>query len=524
LQLCIAAGLNVELMKYSIDRLSLNQRIGQILMPRLDFRESGTLNYARELVGRYHIGSFIIMGGDCENTGRAIRQLQGVSPIPLLFGCDAERGLGQILSGATLFPFTMALGAIGDNGLVYRQARFIADEMKAHCLNIIFAPVLDVNSNPDNPIIGIRSYGDDPNRVSRLGSSFIRGCQDDGIMACAKHFPGHGSSDIDSHIDLPILSRSFEELLGCDLIPFQEAIRIGVSSIMTAHIALPRIDDNAVPVTFSEKLIKEVLFRGLEFRGLVISDSFHMEALSQYGDEVDMAGQALAAGCDIILDPKEPASLVEKLAREVTEGKISIGNLERAVEKVIMAKSTLLDEPRMDLPQGEGSGLTIVNEIARRSVCLLKGGRLVDDRATIFVFDATQSSEDISSPFVANLLQVGIDCEIEVKPFVSGDIASRIESRSRRAIICLTYTSVGAWKAHYKLPESFKNCLRSIARSDCDKFLISFGSPYVVQGFENFNTIICAFDKLGVCQSAAADVLLGKLKPEGKVPVRLNAL
>jgi beta-N-acetylhexosaminidase len=256
-------------MKYGIDKLSLTQKIGQILMPRLDFNEPDTLSYAKELVERYKVGSFIIMRGDCEDTGRAIRQLQNISPIPLLFGCDAERGLGQILSGATLFPFTMALGAIGDNDLVYRQARFIADEMKAQGLNIIFAPVLDVNSNPDNPIIGIRSYGDDPHKVSRLGSSFIRGCQDNGIMACAKHFPGHGSSDIDSHIDLPTLSRSFDEFLRCDLIPFQEAIRFGVSSIMTAHIALPRIDESAVPATFSEKLINEVLFRGLEFGSFI---------------------------------------------------------------------------------------------------------------------------------------------------------------------------------------------------------------------------------------------------------------
>ena len=493
-------------------------------MPRLDFRESGTLDYARELIGRCQIGSFIIMGGDCDNTGRAIRQLQRTSPIPLLFGCDAERGLGQILSGATLFPFTMALGAIGDNDLVYRQARSIAVEMNARGLNIIFAPVLDVNSNPDNPIIGIRSYGDDPHRVSRLGSSFIRGCQDEGIMACAKHFPGHGSSAIDSHINLPILSRSFEELLRCDLIPFQEAIRVGVSSIMTAHIALPRIDEGILPVTISGELINRILRRNLRFNGLVMSDSFRMEALSQYGDEVDMAGRALTAGCDIILDPKEPASLAEKLAREVTEGKISVAHLERAAGKVIMAKSRLLDEPHRNLPQGESSGLTLVDEIARRSVCLLKGGKLVNDRATIFVFDAAQSSEDISSPFAANLLQAGIDCEIEAKPFSMGDIASRIESRSRQAIICLTYTSVGAWEVHYKLPESFKNCLRNIARLDCDKFLISFGSPYVVRGLENFDTIICAFDKLDVCQIVAADVLLGKFKPEGSLPVRLNAL
>jgi beta-N-acetylhexosaminidase len=511
-------------MKYGIDTMSLMQKIGQILMPRLDFNESDTLNYAKELVERYKVGSFIIMRGDCENTGRAIRQLQNISPIPLLFGCDAERGLGQILSGATLFPFTMSLGAIGDNDLVYSQARFIANEMKAQGLNIIFAPVLDVNSNPDNPIIGIRSYGDDPHKVSRLGTSFIRGTQEYGVMACAKHFPGHGSSDIDSHIGLPTLSQSIEEFLKCDLIPFREAISEGVSSIMTAHISLPRIDENAVPVTFSAKLISKILFRDLEFRGLVISDSFQMEALSEYGDEVDMAGQALAAGCDIILDPVDPICLVEKLTKRVADGRISMAHLERAVEKVIMAKSRWLDEPQIDLLQGDNSGLRILNEIARRSVCLVKGGRLVKSRVKIFVFDVTQSSDDISKPFVGRLLDAGIECEVEVIPLSSPDVPFQTESRSHQPIICLTYTSVGAWKDYYKLPESFKNCLRSVARIDRDKFLISFGSPYVVQGFENFDTIICAFDKLDVCQNAAAEVLLGKLKPEGILPVRLSKL
>ncbi|MBI4229011.1 MAG: hypothetical protein HY693_04730, partial [Deltaproteobacteria bacterium] len=436
-------------MKYSVDKLNLSQKIGQILMPRLDFNESDTLNYAKELVERYQIGSFIIMGGGCEGTSQSIRQLQNVSRIPLLFGCDAERGLGQILSGATLFPFTMALGAIGDNSLVYNQARFIANEMKLHGLNIVFAPVLDVNTNPDNPIIGIRSYGDEPDRVSRLGISFIKGCQDYGIMACAKHFPGHGSSDVDSHVDLPTLSQSFEELLKCDLIPFREAINHGVSSIMTAHIALPRIDEKVIPATFSDKVINKILCRDLEFNGLVISDSFHMEALSEYGDEVDMAGEALAAGCDIILDPKEPLYLMEKLSKSVTDGEISMAHLERAVEKVIMAKSRWLQEHSVDNLDMENSGLTLLSEIANRSVCLFKGGGLLNTGAKIFVFDVTQSSDDISKPFIGKLLEAGIECDVEVIPLFNADLPFQIESRSRQPIICLTYTSVGAWKGYY---------------------------------------------------------------------------
>jgi beta-N-acetylhexosaminidase len=513
----------IEAMKYGIDKLSLTQKIGQVIMPRLDFTESNTIDYAKELIERYKVGSFIIMRGDCEDTGRAIRELQSISPIPLLLGCDAERGLGQILSGATLFPFTMALGAIDDDSLVYRQARFIADEMRARGLNMIFAPVLDVNSNPDNPIIGIRSYGDDPHKVSRLGSSFIRGSQDNGIMACGKHYPGHGSSDLDSHVDLPTLSRSIEEYLKCDFIPFQEGIRVGVSSIMTAHIAAPRIDESMVPATFSDKLINEVLIHRLDFRGLVISDSFHMEALSRFGDEVDMAGRALAAGCDIILDPIEPVRLIEGLTRRAKDGKISTARLEVPLKKVTMAKFRVAGAPRTDLlDRAESSGSTIVNEIARRSVCLLKGERLDNSWVKVFVFDVTQASDEPSRPFVARLLQAGVRCEVEVIRRFDAAVPFHPEPGRRQAIICLTYTSVGAWKDYYKLPEGVKLSLKSIGKADCNKFFISFGSPYVVRGFENFDTIICAFDRLDACQEAAAETLLGKLKPEGILPVRLN--
>lgn len=510
-------------MKYDIGKLTLTQKIGQIVMPRLDFSVSNTFDYATELIERYRVGSFIIMRGDCENTGRAIRELQSISPIPLLFGCDAERGLGQILSGATMFPFTMALGAIDDESVVYRQARFIADEMRFHGLNMIFAPVLDVNSNRDNPIIGIRSYGDDPDNVSRLGSSFVRGSQDMGIMACGKHYPGHGSSDIDSHIDLPTLSRSIEEFLKCDLIPFQGAIRVGVSSIMTAHIAVPRVDESMVPATFSDKIINELLFHRLGFRGLVISDSFRMEALSRFGDEADMAGRAFAAGCDIILDPTDPVRLIEGLTRRVKDGKISIARLEGSLERVIFAKARLLAGSQTDPPHSDkDSGSTIVNEIARRSVCLLKGGTLDHSRVKVYVFDVTQSSEEPSKPFVARLSQAGIKCEVEVVRRFDKHVSFDPKPGSHHGIICLTYTSVGAWKDYYRLPEGVKLSLKSIGKADFDKFLISFGSPYVVRGFDSFDTIICAFDRLDACQDAAADTLLGRLKPEGTLPVRLN--
>src|SRR3989304_8597009 len=164
---------------------STSEKIGQIVMPRLDFIGSDPLPHAKELVQKFQVGGFIVFGGERRQLKEATEDLQRNSKIPLFFACDAERGVGQMVSGATRFPFTMSLGAIDDEDLVYRQARFIAKEMKECGFNLLFAPVVDVNTNPKNPIINIRSYGDDPFHVSRLGAAFINGCQDEGVMACA---------------------------------------------------------------------------------------------------------------------------------------------------------------------------------------------------------------------------------------------------------------------------------------------------------------------------------------------------
>src|SRR3989337_4198266 len=170
-------------------KLSTSEIIGQIVIPMLDLRDSDPLPHAKELVQKFQVGGFIVFGGERRQLKEATEDLQRNSKIPLFFACDAERGVGQIVTGATRFPFTMALGSIGDEELVYNQARYIAEEMKDCGLNLLFAPVLDVNTNPENPIINIRSYGDDPSFVSRLGAAFIKGSQDGGVMACAQTLP-----------------------------------------------------------------------------------------------------------------------------------------------------------------------------------------------------------------------------------------------------------------------------------------------------------------------------------------------
>jgi len=506
--------------KSDINDLNVAQKIGQVIMPRIDFNDPNSLPQAKRLVEECEVGGFIIFNGKRDIVTKTTRELQAISEIPLLFGCDAERGLGQIVSDMTLFPFTMSLGAARDEELVYNQAAFIAWEMKECGLNLLFAPVADVNTNPDNPIINIRSYGDDPGLVSRLCSAFIKGCQENGVLACAKHFPGHGRTGVDSHVDLPVLGINMEILQNSDLIPFEKSIETGVASIMTAHIVFPLIGDiNAV--TISKGLVTDVLRDEMGFQGLVITDSLHMEGIIKIGNEEYISQEALIAGCDIILDPKDPFTLIRNLSKS-SDVEFDKSSLNPKVERIMSIKDKWLTLDTPGDSNNKENSTNLREQIARRSVCVVRGGVLKSKKALVYTFDVTESNTEISRVFNESLEENGINLE---KTSISlnnneGTITDNISDDT--AIICLIFTSVGAWKKQSYIPGYFKEVLTKLESMPNDSVLISFGSPYLVRDFGNFKTVVCSFDSLNECQTAVADVLLGKLQAKGHLPINLS--
>ena len=508
--------------KSDIDNLNTAQKIGQVIMPRIDFNDPNSLTLAKRLVEECGVGGFIIYNGKRDTVTKTTRELQAVSDIPLLFGCDAERGAGQIVSDMTLFPFTMSLGAARDEELVYNQAAFIAQEMKECGLNLLFAPVADVNTNPDNPIINIRSYGDEYDLVSRLCVAFIRGCQENGVLACAKHFPGHGRTGVDSHVDLPVLSTSKEILLSSDLIPFEKSIEAGVASIMTAHIAFPEIGDGSA-VTLSKGLVSDLLRNEMGFQGLVITDSLHMEGISKLGNEEGLSRRALNAGCDIRLDPMDPYTLIQNLSNSQNI-ELDNSSLNPKVERIVSIKDKWLTGYNSSDSKTKEQGIDLRERIARRSVCVVRGGVLKSQKAFVYIFDVTESDLDISSAFNEHLEEAGVRLEKRSNSLDNSlnkeELVTNISDDT--AIICLVYTSVGAWKKQSFLPDYFKAILSKLESLPNETVLISFGSPYVVRDFGNFKTVICSFDLLSECQRAAADVLLGKLQATGRLPVSLG--
>ncbi|MCC6712140.1 MAG: hypothetical protein IT344_02150 [Candidatus Dadabacteria bacterium] len=499
--------------------LDLSRKVGQAVMPRLDFKVDGSLELAKKLVREFHVGGFIIFGGNTESVRTAVEELQVMSEVLLLFGCDAERGLGQIVSGGSIFPFTMALGAAGDEGLVYSEALLTAQEMRECGFNLIFAPVLDVNSNSDNPIINVRSYGDDPELVSRMGCAFIRGCRDGGIFSCGKHFPGHGSAAADSHSELPVLSLTREELFERDLAPFRGSMATGVDMIMTAHVALPGITGARDPATISAAVVNGMLRDGLGYDGVVITDSFHMSGINGLGDETGLSLRALKAGCDIILDPRDPYTLLKGLNEAASEGALDEEVILEAAGRVISLKKSLPQYPPESEAEPKEKGRKLSRLIAEKSVSKLRGGSLKSGRALLCTFDVTESGQDAAAIFAGGLRDAGVALE-EVNVTASTDVDKLSgEAGDDTALICAVFTTVGAWKKQFSLPGFMRAALERLSSAYGESSLVSFGSPYVVRGLDGFGTVICAFDSLPECQSAAAGVLLGTTPAVGRIPV-----
>jgi len=493
--------------------------VGQIVMPVIHFNNSESIKNSIELVEKYKVGGFIIFNGELEQVRRHIDRLQASSDRLLLFGCDAERGLGQIVKGGTIFPFLMAQGAAGSYELIGKQAEITAEEMKYCGVNLVFAPVLDVNTNPHNPIVNIRSFSDNPETVAELAEIFIRKIRESRVLSCGKHFPGHGSTDIDSHVTLPEVNRSLKELEEIELIPFMKAIESGVDLIMVGHIATPAIENSRNLAITSRVLIQNILRRKMGFKKVVISDSFRMGPLKDFGSELEAAVKSLQAGCNIILDPEKPRELIEGIRSEIKNNESLMYEVQRSFQSVLEIKKSLdyEDDDRAKKPDQQVKD-KLVREISNRSVCVIKGGKISSEKVDVNLLDATGRGVDVITPFTDCLERNGIAVNSVNCIFEPG--FSVVYSSSYN-VINLIVTSVAGWKNYFQISSDFKIFLNKMSNAGSRNIVVSFGSPYVIKHLDKFDTIVCSFSSIPECQVAVAESLLGKLNAEGKLPVRI---
>jgi beta-glucosidase-like glycosyl hydrolase len=456
------------------------------------------------------IGGFIIFGGAKGEIRDFILELQSLADLPLFIASDIERGVGQQIKGANALPCPMAMAAALDRGspedalLLENSLKGVVDEAIDNGINLPLIPVMDVNQEPDNPIICTRAFSDDPEIVSWLGSEYIRILEHAGLISCAKHFPGHGDTAVDSHIALPVIKKSREELSGIDLVPFIKAIKAGVSSIMVGHLAVPSLDE--VPASLSKKIMNGLLREDLGFKGLILTDALDMHAL---GGACDVPVKCINAGADILLHPTDADAAVAGLLAAVASGEIDERTVNNAAGRIVTAKERL----GSIVPGGADycASLRLSTCITEKSITLVKYAPgllpLIETKNVRLIVSA-----DFVLPSAAPLkrslpLNSGLD-----DPGAAAD----------ETVIFALFSSVAAWRGSSGIAGKDKEKIAGLIKQARKAIVISFGSPYVLRYFGEADILIAAFEATDQAQEAVLRCLKGERDFKGRLPVKLN--
>ena len=529
----------------TLDRLSLEARLGQLIMPAIrgiHLNEVGAeykqLQYeAREL----GVGGFILFEGDIYESAVLINRLQSQARIPLLIGSDFERGAAFRIRNTLPLPWNMAVGATRSEQWAYRQGRITALEARALGVNWIFAPVVDVNNNPANPVINIRSYGEDPQVVGRLGAAFVAGAQRAGVLATAKHFPGHGDTEVDSHLSLPVIAAQRPRLEQIEWVPFREAIRAGVMTVMTAHIAVPALEkDRRRPATLSAAILEQVLRQELGFGGLIVSDSMRMKGLTRGYWSGEAAVQALEAGVDVLLDPPDVQVVFGALLEAVKTGRLSESRVNRSVERILQAKAWLKLSRRkrtdlrylarrMNAPALQQQ----VQDLADASVTLVK-----DDPSQVpldvrgirsghLIIVSTRPSPGAAAGLEDHLRKRLESLEVDrLSPDAAPSQLNQAGNRSGRADLCVValHVPLVTGTGRLGLPPRLADWLKELVRLKPPALLISLGDPYLIRQLSFFPTYLCTYSHVSTSQRAAVKALFGEIPLDGRLPVSIPGI
>lgn len=491
------------------------------------------------------IGGIIMSVGMPTEVAAKINDLQGHAKLPLLVAADLETGAGFRfrgavqgtipLGGATNFPSLMAVGATGDPDLAYAMGRITAVEARALGVHIPFAPVLDVNNNPDNPIINTRSFGEDPDLVARMGAAFVRGVQDNGAIATGKHFPGHGDTGTDSHLSLPTITHDRARMDSVELKPFQAAIDAGMGAIMTAHITTPSLNGGtADPATLSPAVLTRLLREDMRFGGLIFTDAMDMGAISGRLGAGEAAVQAVEAGADVILMPPAVRPARDGIVEAVRSGRLTEARIDRSVLALLRTKQRLgLHEERLvpienvmrdvGLPAHEA----VADEIARRSITLLRnGGDLLPLRGTssanVLSVSFRRSYDVLAGRYFNSELRETYRRlrTVELTRDSGSDEWEGVlrQARNSALVVVGVYVTAVSYAGTVAVPEEVADFVAELGRRDIPHVVISFGNPYMLSDFPNVRSYMLAWSNSEASQRAAAGALFADFAIAGRAP------
>lgn len=564
--------------------MSLDEKIGQLISVGINAtflnQDSDAFKALRHQVEDNHVGGIILFRGPVYESVMLSNRMQKLARYPLLISADLEAGSGMRFDDTVNLPWNMAVGATDNPDYARRQGALTAHEARALGVQQIYAPVADVNNNAANPVINVRSYGEEPAAVGRFVAAFIGGAQSNGVIATAKHFPGHGDTATDSHRGLPEINVSRERLNTIELVPFRAAVASGVGAVMTGHIGMPQIDPTAVvplprdlklkpidtdeaaeivvekgtlPTTLSP-VMNGILRRDLGFDGLIVTDAMSMSGLTLYFTQEEASVRALEAGADLLLKPADPDAAIRGVREAVTKGRLKEERINQSARKVLAAKYDLgLVEQRItpvetiDMNVAGRESTELAREIAEHAITLVRN----DDKlvplslkrnARIFNLAITNGddrlwiahafSEAIGRTLCSLPADAGNPCGRNVETVVLDDRSTDAEiqialERAKGAdlVIASLYGRVRTGQARsVGLPEPGAQALSALISSKLPLIGISFGNPYLLQSFPELRTYVVAYGDMPSLQQAAARAVLGEIDITGKLPISLPGL
>lgn len=537
--------------------LSLRDKVAQLVWPWIlgDFAPEQSADWGRisRLVTEQRVGGFIVSAGTPTDVAVKLNALQRLSVLPLLVSADLETGAGFRfrgvyytpnaidLGGATHFPLQMALGAIGDTALAYEMGRITAEESRALGIQVAFGPVLDVNNNPANPVIGARSFSEDPVLAGRLGASMVRGIQEHGMLATGKHFPGHGDTETNSHLALAAVTASRARLDSVELVPFRAAIDAGVGAIMTFHGFLPALDSAEVPATLSPKVMTTLLREDMRFDGLVVSDAMDMAGVVDRFGAAEAAKRAIAAGNDVLLMPADVAGAIDAVVAGVQEGRYDEARIDRSARRVLALKhqfdlhrARVVDVEQVRRTVGSGPNVEVANTIAERAFVLAR-----DSLSLVPVVREGRRPRVLSVTYARRAdLGAGTTFNAELRghvasvrtAFVNADegepsyVALLREAGSADVVVIGAYVNITSETATANAPRAFVEFVTALQAQGAKVVLVSFGTPYLLTQVPSVGTYAVAWGGTPASQRAAARALAGVHPITGRLPISIPPL
>ncbi|WP_299484976.1 glycoside hydrolase family 3 N-terminal domain-containing protein [uncultured Allomuricauda sp.] len=512
------------------DSMSLEERVGQLFMVSVASNQNKSATDAiRKLIVEEHIGGVIFSRGGPVRQAKLTNSYQASAKIPLLIGMDAEWGLSMRLDSTYAFPWNMTLGAIQDSSIVEKVGYQIGKHAKRLGVHINFAPDIDVNNNPKNPIIGNRSFGEDPLNVTQKGIAFMNGMEAAGVLSCGKHFPGHGDTATDSHKSLPVINSTKQRLDSVELYPYRQLIGNGLSSVMVAHLDVPNLEImQGLPSSLSEQIITGVLKEEMGFEGLIFTDALNMKAVSEFVPEGEVELEAFKAGNDMLLMPENVLKAKEKLIEAYTKGVISENRLAYSVKKILMAKykAGLHDYAPVDLENLYGDLNDVENDVVyenaiEHAITTVKNNfsllpvKKLENKKIAYVQFGDASGET----FLKTLTKYA-----KVTRIKAMDAAGYKKSLADFNLVIVGFhkSNESPWKS-YKLSKNELFWLHEIANLRTSNTILSvFAKPYALLDVLDFRTIdglIMAYQNSDMAQEAAAEVIFGAIGANGKLPV-----